>query len=101
MSIYAKAKAKGLCPACWSDKPERKPVEGRTRCAPCLESNAKACRNWRVKNKAKHNAYMRAYMQRRRATNAPREPLVEGASPSPMGTRDALLARLEVLRGQI
>lgn len=85
--------AKGKCPNCIN----RPIVEGKSACESCLKSIAKAVRAWRKRNKAKHNAYMRAYMQRRRASQAAP---VEGASPSPMGTRDALLARLEALRGQ-
>lgn len=84
---------KGICPIC----EKRTLAPDRAACAECLKTLSEANRRWRKKNKVKHNAYMRAYMQRRRAS---KPTPVEGASPSPMGTRDALLARLEELRGQ-
>ena len=101
-STYANGKKKGLCPSCWSTKPERQPEEDRTRCRPCLDSAVKAALKYRKKHKPKYNAYMREYMRKYRLSKA----TPKGAAPSLVGTgdtlpeapsRDWLLARIEAL----
>lgn len=56
----------GRCPSCATGLL----VQGRNRCEHCLKQGAIYSRRWRTKNKAEYNAYMRQYMQARRALHA-------------------------------
>lgn len=63
MTKYAQAVADGKCPVCY----RRPPAPDRTRCQPCLTVAARAMAKEHRKRRIQRAAYMRQYMQRRRA----------------------------------
>jgi hypothetical protein len=89
--------ANGECPKCHGKRPV---VDNKSACAKCLKTMAKACRRWRVKNKDRHNAYMREYMRNRRLAKPKpaRAPQEEPQAMPPAPSREWLLARLEALQ---